>query len=440
MKFRFVALLFAIAMLGGCGNGNNILEVTASGYSVDYDQNEITLSITASDSWSIDIDQDWCMATPSSGSGDREVTVTINANLTTQSRSANIYITSSNVDIVTITIEQSGSPESGYFYQLPVVFHTLYSDASDPNQYITAERLAEVVDYCNQIYSQEGNDMNFELVLATEDPDGNELDEPGVDRVYMLNSVYDEADFLSSEDSSLNSLIVWDCNSYINIYTYTFTTSSHLGISILAYTNQDDPLEGLVVGTPYYQYNDPSYVHGVHLNNTYAYVDASANYNSTDFKSTMAHELGHYLGLYHPFSESDCSETDYCDDTPNYNYELYTEELTELVKSSKNLTFYDLTLRTACDGAQFSATNIMDYDYCYFSGFTADQKTRVRHVLENSPLIPGPKNEGTKGSADDNTIPTPIVMRCDHHDSPCNHTKLFYFDATTLLGTSLGSI
>ena len=34
----------------------------------------------------------------------------------------------------------------------------------------------------------------------------------------------------------------------------------------------------------------------------------------------------------------------------------------------------------------------MDYDYSLMDQFTTDQYLRVRHVLENSPLIPGPKN------------------------------------------------
>ena len=43
-------------------------------------------------------------------------------------------------------------------------------------------------------------------------------------------------------------------------------------------------------------------------------------YSSTDIVATIAHELAHYLGLFHTFSESDdeglntCMDTDYCDE------------------------------------------------------------------------------------------------------------------------------
>ena len=47
----------------------------------------------------------------------------------------------------------------------------------------------------------------------------------------------------------------------------------------------------------------------------------------------------------------------------------------------------------------------MDYDYSYLELFTPDQFLRVRHVLENSPLLPGPKNILVTKVACEETIP-----------------------------------
>ena len=117
---------------------------------------------------------------------------------------------------------------------------------------------------------------------------------------------------------------------------------------------------------------------------------------------TLAHELGHYLGLYHVFSEKECEETDYCDDTPNYNRTAYLNGLAELTPP---YNFQEVVQRTSCEGLLFISTNIMDYYYSYQNQFTENQRARVRHVLENSPLVPGPKNiVATKARADD-TIP-----------------------------------
>ena len=49
-------------------------------------------------------------------------------------------------------------------------------------------------------------------------------------------------------------------------------------------------------------------------------------YKEEDVVVTLAHELGHYLGLFHVFAEDrnngvidSCVDSDYCQDTPSYN-------------------------------------------------------------------------------------------------------------------------
>ncbi|MEG1935331.1 MAG: zinc-dependent metalloproteinase lipoprotein, partial [Rikenellaceae bacterium] len=47
--------------------------------------------------------------------------------------------------------------------------------------------------------------------------------------------------------------------------------------------------------------------------------------------------------------------------------------------------------RTSIDGKNFISRNIMDYTWSYSNEFTQDQRQRIRHVLNYSPLMPGPK-------------------------------------------------
>ena len=49
--------------------------------------------------------------------------------------------------------------------------------------------------------------------------------------------------------------------------------------------------------------------------------------------------------------------------------------------------------RVALNGRVFIADNIMDYEFGYLDRFTLEQRKRVRTVLENAWLLPGPKWE-----------------------------------------------
>ena len=118
--------------------------------------------------------------------------------------------------------------------------------------------------------------------------------------------------------------------------------------------------------------------------------------NQNDAAITLAHELGHYLGLRHVFSEggttSMCTDTDYCKDTKSYNKQEYDSKCDYIYENEREkYTFKNLVKRTGCDGIEFISYNIMDYAISYSNQFTQNQRERIRHVLSYSPLIPGPK-------------------------------------------------
>lgn len=45
--------------------------------------------------------------------------------------------------------------------------------------------------------------------------------------------------------------------------------------------------------------------------------------------------LGHYLGLFHTFSETGCEEDDYCDDTNISDYENYSTYIQNYITTEK---------------------------------------------------------------------------------------------------------
>lgn len=340
--------------------------------------------------------------------------------------------------LVTDTIEI----DSNYEYQLPVIFHVLYKNQSDASQYIPAARLKNLLQYVNEIYQGgiygESENLHLKFVLAEKDEKGKKLGTPGVEYVKYDGDYPIDVNAFMSDNTGANVKYIWDPNQYINVMMFNFKSSSSneitLGISHMPHT-VDNRVEGLDnVNTQYIAKSKLPYPLCSSINSTYAAQASNGSYfesdrytddnhvahtlSTADVVVTMAHELGHYLGLYHAFTEKEkdgsyqpvdsCGDTDYCKDTPSYNrieYNNYLETLT-INGSDPNMTRKMLS-RSSCDGKTFESDNIMDYSLTMGFQITADKKKRIRNVLYYSPLIPGPKknNINTRTRATDDSHP-----------------------------------
>lgn len=407
---RKVLLLISILTLTfySCDDSDkDSLGVSQSSFNnVSSDGATLEVNITSASEWTVSKNAKWCSVTPQKGSGNQKLTLEIEANLNETTRSATITVTPSTGGISqAIKITQDGittsfNPET-YHYKLPVIFHVLYHDKNNDEQYVKVGRLPEILERVNELYRNAGTNsanMNLEFVLATEDPNGKTLSEPGVERIEWKTAAIDINDFMFSNNGTYNYLI-WEPNDYINIMVYQFTDNDVMGVSHFPYSPTANPLPGTETDSRYLTGSNLKYAYCVSINNSYIYEKTTtAIPNQNDMAITLAHELGHYLGLYHVFSEATengvdvCEDTDYCTDTYTYNRKAYEAWLGTLSGQSGSIYFNELAQRHDCvQNIDFTSRNIMDYAYSYLNEFTAQQKSRIRHILTYSPLIPGPK-------------------------------------------------
>lgn len=396
--FLFCIGLACISCQKNEGDITLIIEQTQ--HEVNYEGDVVQIEIQSNSNWTVKNDGEWCIPDKTTGNGNGTVSFTIGKNEEPQTRKSRVVVTcKNNISSVSqaILITQKSEIEELY-YELPVIFHVLYNNPSDDRQNIKGDRLTEILDQCNKFYKNElfesineSQDMNLKFVLATQTPDGQTLEEPGIERIQWSKTINISCDeFMESKSTEYIDLL-WDPNKYINIFIYAFTEESVAGISHLPYTLPTNALEGLVDGS-YYIDNQPDYPHCISINNEFVYAH-NKDLNREELEITLSHELGHYLGLFHAFSSKACNESDYCDDTPNYNR---TEYESWLERMANRITFKDAVVRTGCDSQSFTSYNMMDYWYSYLDRFTPNQRARVRHVLVNSPLIPGPKNKANR--------------------------------------------
>ncbi len=389
---------------------HKVLNLSQSLFVTGQQATTLQVDVTANIDWKVSSDASWCTPNLTQGSSKGSIKLALQANTGNNDRTAVVTLTSTGITRSLEVTQTANIDPATYHFKLPVIFHMLYTDKADNLQYIDNGRLSTILTNVNKLYwertgSVPNPDMNLEFTLATRTPQGEILSEPGVERLEYSNTTIDCETFMGTRNSIYQPLL-WDPNQYINVFVYTFTKNTILGISHLPYTPTSNPLEGLYA-TDYLFNNLPDYPHCVSLNNTYIYVEStSTTYYTTDVNVTLAHELGHYLGLHHAFSEGDdgeldfCGDTDYCPDTPTYNsveYNAWVDDYLSRVPQ-KDRKLVELATKKDCSDGEFLARNVMDYAFCASDQFTPDQRTRIRHVLANSPITPGPKNARTKSS------------------------------------------
>ena len=172
----------------------------------------------------------------------------VTANDEQEQRIATLTLSSTDGPMVhTMQITQQRlTPDSTTHYRLPVVFHVLYNKESNKKQNVVEDHLAELIGEVNKLYANCGVDLRLEFVMATHDPEGNLLEEAGVDRHKINEATINSSFFMGyGRDPKKYCTYMWDPNRYINIFIYTFEDKGILGISHFPYAIKPHAMEGL---------------------------------------------------------------------------------------------------------------------------------------------------------------------------------------------------
>lgn len=268
-------------------------------------------------------------------------------------------------------------------YTIPIIFHIIHRGESvGSGTNISADLVYAQIEQLNNDYRRiagtlgfsnhpDAADSQIEFCPALYDESGNELAEPGIERINAIFSfpplglgIYTG---IVEFDDLVKRNTYWNPNDYMNFWT------ADIGPVLLGYAQFPEApcLEGVETG------NGDAETDGVVCNyNTVGGEAAPGSNASYALGRTATHEVGHWLGLRHIWGDTACDGDDFVHDTPN------------AADSNSGCP----TTANSCDDSNnpyFNGTdpndmvqNYMDYtnDAC-MNIFTNGQRERMRIVM-----------------------------------------------------------
>jgi len=284
--------------------------------------------------------------------------------------------------------EASARTENEVFV-IPVIVHVIHNgEPIGIGTNISAAQIQTQIEVLNEDFSNTNpyqsrtlpqfrnlaDDTGIRFTLASYDMNGNLLPERGIRRLRTPNGkrVWTPDEF----DREVKPMTIWDPTKYLNIWT---VDSLRIGNEVgIGYSSLPD-LTGLE-GLP--PTGDLNITDGVVIRHNRFGSAGKINVPQLDragtytYGRTTTHEIGHFLGLLHPFEAVNCTfDGDYCPDTP----------LTSSPVSARLVGGQCDLNQIRCSGIAM-VQNFMDYgrDTC-MTLFTKDQIRRMRTVLQTSP-------------------------------------------------------
>ena len=248
-KLSYLLTVFFCLILASCSTDEPAFTLSQDTFNeIPPEGKKLSLQIQTSNEWTAtSLNKDWCSVTPATGTGNGTISIEVSGNIA-KDRTGTIVIYCNGIQ-TNININQKALPEGQELaYRIPVIFHVLYKDKNDLHQYISADRIKQVLNKVNQYYDGKtiaaggdtGQDINLEFYLPETDAQGNTLETPGIEYIAWNEMPIDCENFMQSSSDKIKGLL-WDMNKYINIMLYNFAEvegGTRLGISHLPLSTQ----------------------------------------------------------------------------------------------------------------------------------------------------------------------------------------------------------
>ena len=278
-------------------------------------------------------------------------------------------------------------------YKVALVFHIIHNgDAEGSGLNLAQSLIEQEVLQLNKDYANLANSpyavsaaAGIQFGLATKDPNGNVLTEPGIDRVDAsvkgwTAPPYDASSSTSYFWTTIKAGTIWDPTKYVNVWVSNVgdatLTTPLLGIATMPTASTLTGLSAGETATNCGVVVDYTSVGSVYSTNPNGLNTASqCGSNAYSMGKTLTHELGHFFGLRHIWGDGTSTTTcatDYVADTPPSLVANYGTP-----KHPKT---------NVCGTPDEMFENYMDYsDDHILNTFTALQVDRIQTVMLHSP-------------------------------------------------------